>query len=192
KAVAETGLGRTRNAADYFLRGRRTMWRLYGELGTHRPNGGPQRRGHRDSRRIPAPGRRRHPAHGDRCAATRAAGRPRDDDIRRDRAGARRGAVGNHLWVLRLLLNYCPASVIAFAGRNNRRQAVPTRLTCVSCARPFDVPDDARAPWVECPHCKARNVHAAATKETPPLHERWAGGGVVLIIFSVLGGLAGP
>lgn len=69
---------------------------------------------------------------------------------------------------------------------------MPTRLTCVSCARPFDVPDDARAPWVECPHCRARNGNPAVTQAPDPFSRTgYAIFGVVLIILSGLGALGG-
>ena len=66
------------------------------------------------------------------------------------------------------------------------------RLVCSACRRSFELAPDNRQPWVECPHCRARNGNPAVTQAPDPFSRTgYAIFGVVLIILSGLGALVG-
>src|SRR5262249_31313669 len=64
---------------------------------------------------------------------------------------------------------------------------VSERLVCSACRRPFELAPDNRQPWVECSHCKARNVNPETLEKLSP-RQGWAVLGMLLIIFAALGG----
>src|SRR5688572_24422685 len=54
------------------------------------------------------------------------------------------------------------------------RYRVPHTITCTGCRAAIEIADAQQDPWVNCPHCQARNVNPVALQQTLG-HVTWLG-----------------
>ena len=69
---------------------------------------------------------------------------------------------------------------------------MPHIITCTACRQAIEIPEANKNPWLNCPHCRTRNVNPAALEQAAPGKVTWMHVlGTLLVLSGFFGAVLG-